>query len=73
MYSYKKTQQDQIDTPNKNDTQQKRYTLMPFVKNCILQKWHRTNTPLEIDKSGGPKKWYFTEGTPCEKIVVMGF
>ena len=73
-HSYKKQkQQDQIDALKKSDTQQKRHLMMPFEENCTLQKWHMTNTPLEIDKYGSPKMWCLMKGTPCKKIAVMEF
>ena len=46
---------------------------MPFEKGCTLQKWHMTNSPLEIDKYGSQKNWCLTKDTPCNKILFMGF
>ena len=40
---------------NSSYTQQKKHSLMPFEKNCILKKLSMTNTPIEIDKYGSQK------------------
>ena len=49
-YKKQKTETALLDTPNKNDTQQKKKPLMPFEYTGSLQKWHMTNTPPKIDK-----------------------
>ena len=49
-YKKQKTKTALLDTPNKNDTQQKKKPLMPFEYTGSLQKWYMTNTPPKIDK-----------------------
>ena len=48
--SYNKTKTAPSYTPNKNDTQHKKYPLIWFKNNDTLQKWHMTNTPPKINK-----------------------
>ena len=47
--------------------QHKWSALMPFENNGTFQKWHVTNTPLEIDKHDTHKKWYLTKMTHLAK------
>ena len=45
-----------IMVPNKNSTQQKRHSIIPFENNCTLKKWHMTNNPPEIKKFDSHQK-----------------
>ena len=49
---------------------------MPFKNNGTLQKWHMTNTPLEIDKYDTHKKLCLTKMTQlakkCPEVIWQG-
>ena len=72
---YKKTIAAPSDTPNKNSTQQKKHSLMPFENNGTLQNWHMTNTPSKIDKYNTHKKWCLTKmvhfAEKCAKFICQ--
>ena len=59
------------DTPNKNGTQQKRYSLMLFENNGTLQRWHMKKNPPEIDKYDTHEKWCLTKMVYITKMAYI--
>ena len=57
-------------------TQQKWHPLMPFENNGNLQKWHMTNSLLEIDKFDTQRKWWLKKmahlAKKCPEVICQG-
>ena len=67
-YKKQKAKTALLDTPNKNDTQQKKQPLMPFEYTGSLQKWRMTNTHLKQTNTTLTKMKPFKNGALCQNI-----